>query len=461
MGSGLDNSHDGVKNMRKILSVSYSDLPPHLKTCLLHLSLYPEDYEIETEEFVWKLVGEGFVKEEKEKSLYEVGADYLDELINKSLVEPVKFDNENKVSSCRVHDMVHDLITSLAKEENFLTTVGCHQPIDLQSKIRRLSVQNIIEEVADQLPTMSMSHVRSLTVSNPAFSFLPALLGFPVLRVLDLANCKQVDNNHWRDICNLFHLRYLSLKGTSITKIPRDIENLRSLQVMDIRFTFLLEQLPSSFIELKQLLLLHMLSSFTFGVPRWMSSMSSLFWLSITLEKLGEEDLQVLGSIPSLSELKIFVRKPTQGRDKQLVISSGYPFQCLTRFSVQSDILELRFAAGAMQSLRTIWLSFRDVQDTLLQFDDFTLGLENLSSLDNVNVDFYNNDEYKMKIVTNAIEKETNMHRNKPKLAWIMSLDLKDSLGAIRNARHAAERIQNAFRRYLLKKKIREAVHAG
>uniref|UniRef100_A0A8R7TNY3 NB-ARC domain-containing protein n=1 Tax=Triticum urartu TaxID=4572 RepID=A0A8R7TNY3_TRIUA len=54
LGSRLDNGHDDVKNMRRILSVSYSDLPPHLKTCLLHLSLYPEDYEIQTERLIWK-----------------------------------------------------------------------------------------------------------------------------------------------------------------------------------------------------------------------------------------------------------------------------------------------------------------------------------------------------------------------------------------------------------------------
>uniref|UniRef100_A0A453DIT9 Uncharacterized protein n=1 Tax=Aegilops tauschii subsp. strangulata TaxID=200361 RepID=A0A453DIT9_AEGTS len=121
---GLDNNHDDVKNMRRILSVSYSGLPPHLKTCLLHIGLYPEDYEIETEQQIRKWVGEGFVKKEQGKSLYEVGGNYLDELINKSLVQPVKFENANKMCSCRIHDMVRDLIISLSNEENFLTTIG-------------------------------------------------------------------------------------------------------------------------------------------------------------------------------------------------------------------------------------------------------------------------------------------------------------------------------------------------
>ncbi|XP_044327023.1 disease resistance protein Pik-2 isoform X2 [Triticum aestivum] len=422
MGSGLDNSHDDVKNMRRILSVSYSDLPPHLKTCILHLSLYPEDYEIQTEELIWKWVGEGFVKNEQGRSLYEEGEDYFNELINKSLVQPVKFDNANKVCSCCVHDMVRDLITSLSTEENFLTTFGGQQPVYLPGKIRRLSIHTCVE---GQLPTIGLTHVRSLSVSSPAFCLLPALSGFPVLRVLDLTDCKQVDNNHWKDICSLFHLRYLNLKGTSVTKIPQKIGNLQFLQVLDIRSTRIEEELPSTFIQLTRLLLFHMLDSITFAVPRWMCSMSFLFSLSITLETLGEEDLQVLGSIPSLSELLIQVKKPTQGRDKRLHVGSGYPFPCLTRFIFKSDTMELRFERGAMQSLQSLWLNFEDVQDTLLQFGDFILGLENLSSLEHIYVCFRkgNDTAEEMQSVRNSVQKEMDMNRKKPILMFPLTLE--------------------------------------
>ncbi|XP_048559951.1 disease resistance protein RGA5-like [Triticum urartu] len=416
ISSGLGNGHDDVKNMRRILSVSYSGRPPHLKTCLLHLSMYPEDYEIEKEQLIWKWVGEGYLQKEQRKSLYDVGVDYLDELINKSLVQPVKFDHANKVRSCGLHDMVRDLIISLANEENFLTTIGGPQPGYLPSKIRRLSVQTSIDEVTNQLSTMSFSYVRSLTVSGPAFSLLPAVSGFPVLRVLDLTDCKQVDNGHWKDICNLFHLRYLSLKGTSITKIPKGIGNLQFLQVLDIRSTKIEEELPSIFNQLTQLLLVHMLNSIACVVPRWMCSLRFLFSLSITLKTLGEEDLQVLGSIPSLGELHIQVEKPTQGRDKRLVIGSSYPFLCLKRFIVKSGPMELRFAQGAMQRLQTIGLIFPDIQGTLLQFGDFVLGLENLSSLEHINVvcNYIFAIGKEVANVRTALEKECSMNPNKP-----------------------------------------------
>ncbi|XBI60448.1 hypothetical protein VPH35_041375 [Triticum aestivum] len=397
--SGLDNNHDDVKNMRRILSVSYSGLPPHLKTCLLHLGLYPEDYEIEAEQLIWKWVGEGFVKKEQGRSLYEVGEDYLKELVNINLVQP------SYLNILRhVHDMVRDFITYLSHEENFLTTPDCQQLEYLTSKIRRLSLQTRNEEVGNQVATVSLSHVRSLTVFTPAFSLLPALFCFPVLRVLDLAEC-EVYNTHWNDVCNLFHLRYLNLRSTSITNIPKEIGNLQFLQVLDIRSTKIEEELPSTFAQLTQLLLIHMLNSITYAVPRSMCSMSYLFFLSITLKTLGEEDLQVLGSI-----------KPTQGREKRLTTGIAYPFSCLKMFSVKSDTMELRFGRGAMQSLQTLKLDFQDVEDTLFQFGDFALGLENLPSLEDVCVTFSEDTSEKISSVENALRKEIDMNQNKPRL---------------------------------------------
>ena len=219
----------------------------------------------------------------------------MKELVNINLVQPSYLN-----SLRRVHDMVRDFITYLSHEENFLTTPDCQQLEYLPSKIRRLSLQTRNEEVGNQLATVSLSHVSSLTVFTPAFSLLPALLCFPVLRVLDLAEC-EVYNTHWNDICNLFHLRYLNLRGTSITNIPKEIGNLQFLQVLDIRSSKLEEELSSTFPQLTQLLLIHMLNSITYAVPRWMCSMSYLFFLSIPLKTLGEEDLQVLGSIYSVS----------------------------------------------------------------------------------------------------------------------------------------------------------------
>lgn len=431
MGSGLESSSDDLNDMRRILSVSYYDLPPQLKTCLLYLSLYPEDYEIEIEELVWRWVGEGFINEENKKTLYEVGEGYFHELINKSLIQPLDIDVGNRAKSCRIHDMVLDLITLLSNEVNFLTPIGGQQHVLTPSKIRRFSFHTSENEDVKQLPNMNMSRVRSVIVFDQAFSPLLEISGFAVLRVLDMSGCKQVKNGHCKDICTLFHLRYLRLQGTSITEIPKDIGNLRFLQVLDISETEIVKQLPSTFSQLTKLTLLKMLNSILCEVPRWMSSLLSLSTLSITLATLRDEYIQVLGAMPALSELCIQVKNPTQGRNKRLVIDDASPFSCLRKFTIRSSDSEMDvlFAHGAMEKLEKLELQLGPFRKTEFVDFDFDFGIENLSSLQYVSNGVIYYDEQRQHALDTAIQTALDMNPSRPqmirpKMEMVLTLDI-------------------------------------
>ena len=54
---------DGSDGLKQILNLSYHDLSPHLRTCLLYLSIFPENFEVDTERLVRRWIAEGFIAE--------------------------------------------------------------------------------------------------------------------------------------------------------------------------------------------------------------------------------------------------------------------------------------------------------------------------------------------------------------------------------------------------------------
>lgn len=106
------------------LRLSYDELEAHLKQCLLCLSVYPEDYEIRAEQIIHWWVAEGLIpRQGSNKTVIELGyRQYLSTLISRCLVEAEdRRSYDGKVYSCKIHDMIHELIMKIAEEEAFCT----------------------------------------------------------------------------------------------------------------------------------------------------------------------------------------------------------------------------------------------------------------------------------------------------------------------------------------------------
>lgn len=243
MDSGLDN-HVGFERMNWILSLSYCHLPQHLKTCMLYLCMFPEDYIISRDMLVQQWIAEGFICTGNGQILVEVGYNYFNELINRSMIQAVDVEYNGESMSCQVHDMIRSLIISKSNQENFVTILSTSEIASFaSSKIRRLSLQYIDEECG-MVPTMTtLSHVRSFSIFGHC-NQMPSLMEFKVLRVLEMEDCWQLENHHLKYIGRLSQLQYLGLRGTHISELPEQIGELKYLETLDLRLSHL-KELPA------------------------------------------------------------------------------------------------------------------------------------------------------------------------------------------------------------------------
>ncbi|KAG8090089.1 hypothetical protein GUJ93_ZPchr0011g27987 [Zizania palustris] len=302
IGSGLEKNSD-VEEMNMILSLSYYDLPHHLRTCLLYLSMFPEDYIIERDCLVRRWVAEGFIKVNGGRTLEEEGECYFNELINRSMMQPVHIQYDGTVYSCRVHDMILDLIISKAMEENFVTIfTDRKQMIVSKDKVHRLSIVNHGQENV-ALYSRVTTHVRSLNIFRYCEQ-MPPLSNFPALRMLDLDGNENLESCYLEDVGKLFQLSYLRIKASNIS-LPEQICELQCLVTLDLLNCIGISKLPASIVKLRHLkwLLVNRVE-----LPDGIGNMQALEFLSLMVVDYST-------SISSLQELGTLTKLRTLGLD--------------------------------------------------------------------------------------------------------------------------------------------------
>lgn len=289
-----------METMRQIISLSYFDLPNHLKTCLLYLSIFPEGCEIRRERLVSRWIAEGFISQKQGQNIYEVGDSYFNELINRSLIQPASISRDGQINACQVDDTIHDFIVSKSTEENFATLIGASKLVPMpRSKVRRLSLQNGNQE---NIKFLVKSHVRSLTVFVNS-KRMPSLLGFDILCVLDLEGCHSLRNRHLENLERLHQLRYLNIRGSCINELPKQIGELQHLETLDIRSTYV-EDLPSGIVRMKSLV--RLLVDCHVKLPKGISNMQTLEELTSFSALLNDSNfLQELGKLTNLRVLRV------------------------------------------------------------------------------------------------------------------------------------------------------------
>ncbi|KAF8645090.1 hypothetical protein HU200_066212 [Digitaria exilis] len=303
------NEGQQIHDTEWILSLSYYDLPLYLRTCLLYLSVYPEDYLIEKDPLIWKWIAEGFVEMKTGTNLFQRGEEYFNQLINSSLIQGESSERTGTIDSCRVHDMVLDLIRNLSKKVNFVTISNDDGEGTLQrnKQVRRLAHHNRPMKQTHEDDDMGMAKVRSLVVLRCKLDSWLLHPSFKLVRVLALEECSRSSAEGLqgiRHLGNLLHLRYLGLRDTRISELPEEIGKLKFLQILDLEGSGV-QLLPSGVCQLTQLLCLRG-DHFTRAPDGLLKKVTSLEELRLNIDNLDDESKrQFMKDLGNLSQVRV------------------------------------------------------------------------------------------------------------------------------------------------------------
>uniref|UniRef100_A0A803LVP9 Uncharacterized protein n=1 Tax=Chenopodium quinoa TaxID=63459 RepID=A0A803LVP9_CHEQI len=243
-------SNPRFSSTKRMLLLSYHELPYHLKPCILYFSMFPEDSPVSENRLVRLWIAEGFVQNQKGKTLEEVAEDYLNELVNRNLVE-VDVEDERllpigtkRIKSYKVHDILREMII-IPKSENLGFCLHLTKESNFSSTklFRRFSINQdfankSVLEVLNSSSTRSLLSLSNLKIASESY-FNPLLRVARLLKVSDLENA-HIDHAP-EELGILQHLQYLCLRLTNIQVLPKSVGKLRNLQTLDLKLPFIVE----------------------------------------------------------------------------------------------------------------------------------------------------------------------------------------------------------------------------
>lgn len=112
---GENQNPSPIEEVSRNFYRSYGDLPCRIRICLLYFAIFPKGYHIPDLKLIKLWIAEGFVKEETGKTMEQVAETYLNELINKNLVQISCVNYYAAERMCRVHGFMHDILSSRDK----------------------------------------------------------------------------------------------------------------------------------------------------------------------------------------------------------------------------------------------------------------------------------------------------------------------------------------------------------
>lgn len=305
--------------LRQVLMRDFISLPGDLpRTFLQYMSVFPNGHPIRRNSLIRRWSAEGYVHSQYPRSDQEIADENFQELINRNVIRPIDASNKRKVKRCRTHGIMYEFMLRMSMSNKFITSLCdperssfCHLFLQNSAVGSTSSMIQHTSSVNEKL------RARSLTICGNAGDAVAWFKKCELLRVLDLEECKDVEDSHIKDIHRLWHLKYLSLGGT-IKMLPGRIDRLHCLETIDLKKTSV-ETMPIEIIRLPHLV--HLLGKIKINKPRfrlrklrsYLSKQSNLQTLAGIVVDENSAFPQLMAHMKMLMKVKIWCDSTAQG----------------------------------------------------------------------------------------------------------------------------------------------------
>lgn len=259
-----------LQTMTRTLMLSYNHLPYNLKRCFLYCAVFPRGYKIRVKTLVLMWIAQGFIdKMDDGKTLEDRARGFLEQLVDRSMLQVVKRNAAGHTKVCRMHDLMRDLaIAATSTGEYMCAEPG--KPVAESIRARHLTIIEASESPQHREGLLSSFkrahhflpasrrpyHLTALPASrrpnhlttlpafrSPSASQLTNTIGLHSL--LFYGNCLNVSFWLQRRNLGLKLLRVLHLTGVHLEEVPDIIFSLVNLRYLSCRETKV-KEIPSS-----------------------------------------------------------------------------------------------------------------------------------------------------------------------------------------------------------------------
>ncbi|KAK9283890.1 hypothetical protein L1049_012145 [Liquidambar formosana] len=345
------------------LRVSYAHLSSDQQKCFAHCALFQKGYKIEKATLIQLWMAGDLIQSSKNRILEDIGEEYFKTLLNRNFFEDEEMDECGNITSCKMHDLMHDLAQTAAGMDNYSII---RNDVD-GAKISENVIHASISKPLRQFPTSILNAKKLRTFISTVHSnedFVKFALTFKSLRVLGLVGFHCVGNfrnsNVLDPIRKLKQLRFLNLSYSDISTLPNSVCELQNLQTLKLHYCDCLTELPRDIKELKSLRHLENHRCYQLkGIPCGIGQLTCIQTLSLFVlgEGAGLSELETLNNLRGDLEIQIRENAATSVESRKACLKEKQYLQTLKLNLQESngDVVSLE-ALQPNPYLKVLWI---------------------------------------------------------------------------------------------------------